>query len=382
MTRNLIKHTPCTIALLPAMLAAVLLTACHSDDTTEPDAPTPQQPLPVNIGSVQELDRQQSSRAAGLETKGVTDFRLWGYKTMSVTTVAPYIYSSPQCVMERYVVKYTPNSAGTTADNTANWHYLGLPLEGGPDGESQTIKYWDFSATSYRFFGFAPSDELAPSVNYNYPVLRPDGSEWLEIVFPADAEHPEAAPYISKLWFSTNEAANYQYGECVTMQFMKPVSMVRIIILNSRGEVINDPEHEGFTSLEFKPIEDKPIIRAGNLRVSYPITGPSTFTNYTPLVEIEGDPTGTVRFNRIGTDYKDFYRVLPHVEQQAYQLIARVGGEQRIATVPGQYMSWNPNVEYTYYFKMGEQELQFIDIVQIGVTEWRTESSSHPIYNW
>lgn len=367
---------------LPILLTT--LAACSGDDITTPEPQPVPTEMAISIGHASEMPPQHATRATmGLEEKGIKDFRLWGYKTMAVTTTAPYIYSDPQTVMDRYVVKWQANTAGTTLSNTADWEYAGLENSNLSNG-TQTIKYWDFSASSYRFFAFAPSDALESEVNYTYPATHGDTYTWFDITFPADATNPDAAPYISKLWFGDNSANTHMYGDVVSLEFMKPVCKVRIQLLDMNGNAINNPSTEqGITSLTFAPSGgDARIVQAGRLKVSYAITGPTTITYYTPMVTIEGDPTGTVQIDRNDNTYNKWYQVLPHVEQNSYILSAQVAGKTKTAVVPAQYMSWNPNTEYTYIFKLTDQEFEFIDIIQIGVTEWIVEESDHDFYNW
>lgn len=379
-----LRHTTLDLSLL-LLAVALSFASCASDEI---DVPEPQ-PVPtekaISIGSPRETDMQQSSRAAnGLEEAGVEHFRVWSYKTTAVTTQAPYFYSAAQNVMDRYVVRWQQNTAGTTASNTADWDYLGIENPLIPSG-LQTLKYWDYGATSYRFFAFAPSDALEPDVAYTYPVthgIGPEAYETFDITFPADAEHPDAAPYISKLWFSNNSADNHMYGDVVTMEFMKPVCRVRIKLLDMNGQLIANPQADGFTQLSFAPSGSELIVQRGRLKVSYAITGPTTITHYIPMVTIEGSPEGTVAIAEYGAGYDHWYNVLPHVGQGAYQLTAVVAGKKKTAVVPSQYMSWNPNTEYTYFFKLTDQEFEFIDLIQIGVKEWITEDDEHDIYNW
>lgn len=390
---NIISYRQSAAALLTILLAALTLTACSSDPVVEPQQPN-EGLVPIVLGGGQEAQMEASTRAGERNLEDVLkelyasetpSFRVWAFKTMAYDE-ATKVYSAPQTVMDRYIVQWTENTAGTTLSNVADWEYVGIENSHLGTGALQDIKYWDMSATSYRFFGFAPCNRLEPGAgaNYTYPADHGDNYRWLDISFPADAEHPELAPYISNLWFANSASeGKYKYRDCVKMEFMKPVCKVRIKLLDMFGQPITDPVAQAnFTDLEFKPDGGAKIVQKGNLKVSYAITGPATIAHYTPSVTIEGDPTGTVSINKTGTDYDDWYNVLPHVEQGAYQLVGHIGGKQKIAVVPAQYMSWQPNMSYTYVFKMTDQEFQFIDIVQVAVTEWRTEEDSHEVYNW
>lgn len=70
---------------------------------------------------------------------------------------APTAGISTNPVFDHYTVKWEANTAGTTADNTSDWKYVGLaPQTGlatvkGP----QTIKYWDYSTAQYDFIAFS-----------------------------------------------------------------------------------------------------------------------------------------------------------------------------------------------------------------------------------
>lgn len=61
-------------------------------------------------------------------------------------------------VFDHYTVKWSANSAGTTADNTSDWNYVGLTPQTGlseiTTGE-QTIKYWDYSTGQYDYIAFS-----------------------------------------------------------------------------------------------------------------------------------------------------------------------------------------------------------------------------------
>lgn len=367
-------------------LIGLLLAACSSD----PIDPQPEEQLvPICIGGGEQAGMTPVTRAGSHPlSEDFQTFKLWGYKTMGTDGAN---YTNHQNVMDQYIVQWQDGTGGSTTTNTVGWEYVGVPnaYVAGTDSEGnpkpQTIKYWDFLATSYRYFAFAPHDES--KVEYGesgnkQPNQDGSGYWWYNISFEADATKPEDAPLISKLWFSNNTASPY-FGQTVTLEFLKPVTKVRIRLIDAEGKTIDAPQDQGFTDLRFAPANgDASIVQKGKLRVSYALTGPATVANYLPQVNIVGDPTGTVPINNIDNTYSQWYYVLPHVEQGDYKLTGHIGSAQKEATVPKEYMSWFPNMEYTYTFKLTDHDFQFIDIVQIGVTEWQTESSTHDVYNW
>lgn len=61
-------------------------------------------------------------------------------------------------VFDHYTVEWKANTAGTTADNTSDWKYVGLKPQAGlseiTTGD-QTIKYWDYSTGQYDYIAFS-----------------------------------------------------------------------------------------------------------------------------------------------------------------------------------------------------------------------------------
>ena len=72
---------------------------------------------------------------------------------------------SETLVFDNYSVKYTANTAGTTASNSANWEYVGVTdanhVKLSPN--AQTIKYWDYNTAQYDFHAFSTGTKSAVS---------------------------------------------------------------------------------------------------------------------------------------------------------------------------------------------------------------------------
>lgn len=60
-------------------------------------------------------------------------------------------------VFDHYTVEWKASTAGTTADNTSDWKYVGSQPQSGlaSISGSQTIKYWDYSTSQYDFIAFS-----------------------------------------------------------------------------------------------------------------------------------------------------------------------------------------------------------------------------------
>ena len=100
--------------------------------------------------------------------------------------------------MDGYKVLFTQGSAGNTASNTADWEYVGI--ENPTLSIPQTIKYWDHSATSYRFFAYSP---FHPDVTVTTPTVAAPN---VSLNFPfeySDAATATSSPYASRLWLAT-----------------------------------------------------------------------------------------------------------------------------------------------------------------------------------
>lgn len=125
--------------------------SCAGSGQEEPDVPTqPEEPKGVSIsfggnsGTWQDAPTTRANKETGLETISKT-FKVWGYKTTGGNYTSGFDQS--QNVMDGYTVNWTQQTANTTSSNTADWEYVGIA--------NQTIKYWDYSATSYRFFAYS-----------------------------------------------------------------------------------------------------------------------------------------------------------------------------------------------------------------------------------
>ena len=106
------------------------------------------------------FDVPTPTRAAGAAAATAlgNHFIVYGEKSETTDGAAPVTdgSTSHQLVFKNYVLKYTGNSAYSTTSNTKNWEYVGLSQSYGDNvtpqaGETQTIKYWDYSATNYVF---------------------------------------------------------------------------------------------------------------------------------------------------------------------------------------------------------------------------------------
>lgn len=375
--------------ILTIPFVALYLFSCAGSGQEEPNVPTqPEEPKGVSIsfggnsGTWQDAPTTRANKETGLETISKT-FKVWGYKTTGGNNTGGFTDS--QNVMDEYTVSWTQQTANTTSSNTADWEYVGIA--------NQTIKYWDYSATSYRFFAYsipaattAAGNIIAPS--FTEPTTI-EGSTNLHASFSIPFTYKEDAtavttPYISDLWLSDNQNfENRKYGACVKLTFAPIITKVRFKFNYLKDTKIS------ITDIVFKNINDEHSPTKGNIIVSYPITGTGTKASY--KWEITETGTEPIKFtipyeedadlNHQTTERKKWYYVPPlgdsNTPQGAYTMSATIDGKKSTATIPAEYMQWKAGYQYTYIFKITEAGT-VISFSNLQVEKW---TESKPIQN-
>lgn len=151
--------------------SALALASCSSDDFVGDNSGNLHGTTNGEIafaGGTAKITRAGGADAAALLGK---EFIVAGFKS---DATAPTAGISKNKVFDHYTVKWEANTAGTTADNTADWGYVGgtpyAGLTGLTEGTKQTIKYWDYSAAQYDYVAFSKGNTEAittgtPTVN-------------------------------------------------------------------------------------------------------------------------------------------------------------------------------------------------------------------------
>ena len=358
------------------------LTGCSSDDSN--DATTPEEqgtPIAFSANQSEESDPNTAAartRGANGMTRGtslhdakIDEFVVWGYKNMEYSAG---VYDGKQQVFPGYEVDWQDNSA--TTSNSNGWEYI---LTTKPD---QTIKYWDWGAKAYRFFGVTtgaggPNDAIAGQTSF---TMTADARS-------ADNNNIAAPPYFSKLWFSTGNEALYptrRFGKPVQLEFMKPFSKVRFMFnysYEAESIKLKDPS--------FKPTDNSKIDLKGTFTVTYPLEGTATSESYA-ITNIDHS-VGLAEFDKEyipegGAEREVWYTVLPidpSTPQGSYTLSVKVNGLDKTCVVPAEYMQWKPGFSYTYVFKITDDGGVEIDMVLSAFTPWEVrESENYEVYNW
>ena len=323
-----------SIKPIPQILAVVLtaLTACSHGDADERQAVAIDERPIVFAG--QTHDGVAITRAA--LSDAATSFRVWAYKNTAYDETDGY--TACQTVIDGYTVSW---SNTLSSSNTAGWEYV--------NGSTQTIKYWDFNALAYRFFGYAPATagvDVAESADKIILTVPVDGRS---------ADAVAAAPYISEPWFSTGNPTDYPdmlFAQPVRLSFFKPFARVHFLFTFADGLSI---DRNDLSDVSFHPLNQSALIgQAGNVSFAYPLKGNDTTYSWTS--------TSTDGILAFTDDYQEgvstngvWYTVLPVETQGAYELTVNADGEDRSATVPAVMMQWLPGYDYTYVFKITEE---------------------------
>ncbi len=336
------------------MLSSILLvlatgwfSACSQDDinTDNPDGTE----MAISFGGeIGEDEQTMGTRATQLGTL-TTSFKLWGYKNTGFTDPD---YTGLQQVFPGYTMTYDEASKGTTSDNTHGWSYV---------GGSQYIKYWDKTASAYRFMAYAPADAA---------VTQSATADALTFSFTADATSEtaiNATPFVSHLWFSNNNYPDYpEYGKAVQMSFIRPFTRARFMFIGEDGQPLETGDALvgaiDAATISFKPADTSAkIAQSGTMQVTYPITGESLAESFAvaPSASLDAMTEPYEETVLIASTAQKWYTVLPNNTQGAFRMELTVGGEQRSATVPAQFMQWKAGYAYTYVFKLSGGEVQF-----------------------
>ena len=278
------------------------------------------------------------------------DFVVYGYKNVS---------SSEKLVFNGYNVYYKPNSATTSSDNTNDYYYVkGV----------QTIKYWDYAATNYRFWGYINS----PDVTYD------------PAAYTLTYNKCNATKLNDYLYSKTKTVVKESFGKVVQMQFVSPAVKVRVCFYTDQPMATTD--HIALTNIAFGPIDvtNPQIVTQGTLAVHYspakanegvtvtPSSDPGavlTGINYQDLdLTYVNSTSNTAKVAILDPSGFQEMTVFPHTSTAMptdFRLSLNMDGDPKTAEVPANYMRWLPNYCYTYLFKISDAgtKFEFIDLI-------------------
>lgn len=369
-------------------MALCLLSCSHSgqDDPFIPGSSESGIAFGGNSGKWQEAGSrawsQIGSRAGegetGLETL-FSSFRVWGYKTkIDSPQEGGNGTAVIQKVMEGYLVDWDKATNG--------WEYIGK--QNTFLNTTQTIKYWDYSASSYRFMTYAYNDKTtkvtaSTDANFNNTTFR------IPYAFSNDATST-TTPYISELWVSNNQSTGQnKYGDQVKLTFAPLIAKVRFKFKYTEGQESEITEisfkdsrwqKDATGKLQWTTANEAITPIEGTIVISYPLSETNTqvlkswenikagLLELTIPYEEENDP-----IHQTDTYQKWYY--MPPMDiakytQGTYIITANVNGNPVSATVDSEYTQWKAGCQYTYTFKISETNTS-ISFAEVQVEQWR-----------
>lgn len=409
--------------------ALVSLASCTSEDFTgDQSLKEANEQAAISFG----FDVPNATRAEGAAaaTKLNNQFIVWGEKNedQTATGTAP---ANGNLVFPDYKVTYTANTAYTTTSNTKDWEYVGLKWtaeeaanikEAGTvvTENDQTIKYWDYAATSYTFTAVSakPADISGGKVKFNKltsgTTVYDKGYE-VDITADADLASLYFADRVNIAKTATyDRTATNQYGGNAKFTFRNGISQVRVgmyetipgydVKVTKFYYVDNAaPTFATMTTEEttnfVANVPNTATGVAGKFTVKYypqsTENDAAGVTNHPTITFAPTDNTATKTYITLGNQITaatklgetstaatfdtadgsdddsepDYTTVFPQETNDKnlklkidYQLSNTVTGEiinitGKTAEVPAQYLQWKPNYKYTYLFKINDNDL-------------------------
>ena len=341
-------------------------------------------------------------------------------------------------VFKNYLVDWIDNSAYTTTSNTKGWEYVGLKLNddsatpatttysthitpNSGTGE-QTIKYWDYGASSYTFTAVSalPADITAGYVSF---TKTQTGSTVYDKGYTVALT---ANAHLDNLFFSERQnitdksfhdrTQENKYGGNVTFRFHNLATKVRVgmyetipgyTVTINKFTVAEDQADPTFAQMDDNVtanfaanLQNCASGTEGTLTVKYVSSG--TTVNH-PTVSFGGTKakvltlgTGlkenvTIGESATGATYdkaeKAYTSVFPNETNAqnlklklSYTLTDPVTHEtivvsDKTAEIPANYLKWKPGYAYTYLFKITDDDLYPItfDAVEVIADDGKAE---------
>ena len=360
-------------------MALCLLSCSHSgqDDPFIPDSSESGIAFGGNSGNWQEAGSRAGEGETGLETL-FSSFRVWGFKTKTDTHQdGGNGTAAIQKVMEGYLVEWNATDK--------SWEYIGK--QNPALNLTQTIKYWDYSASSYRFMAYAYNDKTTKVTASTDASLSTTVFK-IPYAFSNDATST-TTPYISELWVSNNlSTGQNKYGDQVKFTFVPLIAKVRFKFKYAEGQEpkitdisFKDPrwQKDATGNWQWTGANEDITPIGGTIVISYPLSETNTQvskswenTKVGPLeltipYEEENDPIHQT------STYQKWYYMPPmdiaKYKQGSYTITAKVNGNPVSATVGNEYTKWEAGCQYTYTFKISETNTS-ISFAEVQVEKW------------
>ena len=388
--------------------AAMMFAGCVNDDNVANVGGEVASQKDATIGFNLTVPGQTRATLSGKDAadKLNSEFVVFGIKNAVGET-------SAQNTFTNYKVTFNNNSADSTETNTNNWEYVGqtpyAEAKVTPAVTSQTVKYWDYSATNgYTFTAFAGKDFLGNDKAKVEKITTTAGEDKTEYDKGYIVTVPSAAD-LSKIFFSDRKVVekSTDYNQPVALTFRNFGAKVRVGFYETipgysvkidkfyydsdattapvttfkamdkaptDGKFVAALQNVNPSAADGNQVtvtyygantanENQPKINSGSsANYQYTLTLGSGITSATSLQTTASNPT----WDTSGTD--NYTMVYPNLEASNpmlircdYTLTAEDGSGETIkvknarVVVPAEYMKWKPNFTYTYLFKISDK---------------------------
>ena len=380
--------------------AAMMFAGCANDDTVMNAGGEAGQLTNATIGFNLTVPGQTRATLSGKDAadKLNSEFVVFGIKNAVGET-------SAQNTFTNYKVAFTDASAGSTETNTNNWEYVGqtpyAEAKVTPAVTSQTVKYWDYSATNgYTFTAFAGKDFLGNDKAKVEKITTTAGEDKTEYDKGYTVTVPSAAS-LDKIFFSDRKVvARTEYNKPVALTFRNFGAKVRVgfyetipgysvkidkfYYANNATQPVTT-----FKAMDTAPTDGKFVAALQNVNPSAQNGNQVTVTYYGQGTQNENQPKinsgssanyqytltlGSNISSNLATTSSNptwdttngaYTMVYPNLEANTpmlircdYTLTADDNSGETIkvknarVTVPVQYCQWKSNYAYTYLFKI------------------------------
>ena len=394
--------------------ASVLaLASCSSDDFLGENSGNGQNAANsvINFGG----ETGKITRAADGKSVGASAAKLLGGKFYVLGTkgTLPDYNPTETIVFDNYQVNWEGNTAGTTADNTNDWKYVGITPTGLHAGDKkiteQSIKFWDYSQPHYDFIAYSVGNNVllttGNAVEGNIvgtPIKTPKANAVTADNYLSYSLTGKKIEDLQKCYYTDVtpvEKANYQ--KPVTFTFKNLTAKVRVAFYETiPGYTVSDIEfYDNGTDPKADLTDKKEAVlyttgdtklsTNGTINVTYPKVGSKKASdaafNKAFVSIVTGTDNTTTKLGLGNVNYENgvlndnaqkanmagnkdnsyFTPVLP-AEGHAltlrlnYTLTSTDGSNEKIkvygatAVVPASYTAWQPNYAYTYIFKISD----------------------------
>ncbi len=384
--------------------AALLAAGCANDDYVGHTGQTQEAgSISFNMQTSAQVRAEQAGEDAATALGKM--FIVWGEKNEGTSGSEA---TADNLVFQNYKVTYDKDATKTTASNTNGWEYAGIApyskdvVSPAITATTQTIKYWDLSATGgYTFTAVSakeadlnaadPKVKITKKINgasvydKGYTIEVKEGASTGNIYY---ADRTVVTPPTSATTVSPVTLTFRHFDSKIRLAMYETVPGYKVVVT---AVTFNDTKHKAEDAEKKFGVDGNFIVAGNNTKftVSYESTGDNQ--NKAKVTVDGGSATATNK--ELGTNLFDatslgttsdnptydqsskaYTAILPNPSNEtdmkltvSYDLISEDTGEkihcnERTAVVPAAYCQWKSNYAYTYKFKISDKSAELYPI--------------------